>query len=343
MTNITNDSDAKKELELGISLEGVFLPHIRKQRDKAHKRQPGANAAQPSGMQLRCAHYTSADAALKIIKSKRIWMRNATCMSDYREVQHGYSILLKFFSDAQKKQSFISAFDACAPGAAAEAISPFDQWWQNIQRSTYIASMSEHDSSEDLHGRFSMWRAFGGVAARVAIVFKIPWISPGARSLKLLFSPIAYLAENEVHAELQRVIENIKNDCEFLRSVERRTIVGWVFTLLLSNVTCIKHEGFREEREWRAIYSPQRTPSDLMLSSTEVIGGVPQLVYMLPIDAATNPLLADLDLAAMFDRLIIGPSPYPSVMYEAFVTALTNAGVSEAGKHVFISNIPIRS
>jgi len=264
-------------------------------------------------------------------------------MSDYREVQHGFAILHKFFSDSQKKQAFIAALETCVPGAAVEAIKLFLQWWQNIQFSTYIASMSQHDSTEDFHGRLSMWRAFGGSTARVAIVFKVPWSSGGARALNLIFSPVAYLMENEVHAEIDKVIENIGNNCEFLRSVSRTRVVGQVFNMLVSNVTCLKHEGFREEREWRAIYVPKRSPSNLMLSSTQVIGGVPQLVYMLPVDAAVDPLLADLDLALIFDRLIIGPSPYPAVMYEAFVTALTNAGVLEAGKRVFISNIPIRT
>jgi hypothetical protein len=45
----------------------------------------------------RFVHYTSAEAALKIIKSKRVWMRNTTCMSDYREVQYGYDILNRVF------------------------------------------------------------------------------------------------------------------------------------------------------------------------------------------------------------------------------------------------------
>jgi hypothetical protein len=80
-----------------------------------------------------------------------------------------------------------------------------------------------------------------------------------------------------------------------------------------------------------------------MESSTEIIGGVPQLVYKLPLDGSASPVLADLDFAQLFERLIIGPSPYPWAMYEAFVTALANVGVQEADKKVFVSGIPIRS
>jgi len=37
-------------------------------------------------------HYTSAEAALSIIGDKRVWIRNTTCMSDFREVEHRFDI-----------------------------------------------------------------------------------------------------------------------------------------------------------------------------------------------------------------------------------------------------------
>jgi hypothetical protein len=115
--------------------------------------------------------------------------------------------------------------------------------------------------------------------------------------------------------------------------------------MLLAGVSCLKHEGFREEREWRAIYSPKVLPSGLMEkeASTEVVAGIPQIVHKIPLDSSVSPVLAELDFAAMFDRLIIGPSPYPLAIKEAFTNALTIAGVADAGNKIFASLIPIRS
>jgi uncharacterized protein with ParB-like and HNH nuclease domain len=45
--------------------------------------------------------------------------------------------------------------------------------------------------------------------------------------------------------------------------------------MLLAAVVCIKHDGFKEEAEWRAIYSPNREPSPLIAASTEIVSGVP--------------------------------------------------------------------
>jgi hypothetical protein len=329
-----------EQIQTLLKLERIFLPRSRKHRDETYK---SAMMPDPKKASARFVHYTSADAALKIINSKRIWMRNTTCMVDYREVQHGYDILRAFFADASNRAALVSAVDACAPGAINEAIKMFDDLSASIQLRTFVTSVSEHDDCEDLHGRLSMWRAFGGNTARVALVLRVPWHSPGARSLKLTFSPIAYFPQPEVHSIFHEVVENVKADCEFLKTVDRNLIVGSIFEMLLANVTCLKHEGFREEREWRVIYSPDFRNSPLIEWSTEVIGGVPQCVYKIPLDATRDSSLADLDLSKIFDCLIIGPSPYTWAMYEAFVLALRNAGVPEPEKRVRFSEIPIRA
>jgi len=80
-----------------------------------------------------------------------------------------------------------------------------------------------------------------------------------------------------------------------------------------------------------------------MEASTEFVGGVPQIIYKIPLDVAASPVLAELDLAKMFDRLIIGPSPYPLVMCDAFTEALKAAGIPDAENRVRASGIPIRT
>ena len=134
-------------------LEGIFNPVARSQREALYK--------PDSPPWAKFVHYTSAESALKIITSKRLWMRNTTCMADYREVQHGYDILVRYFAHAQRRDSFVQSLEQCAPGSAIEAMKLFDQWLSDIRLSTYIASVSEHSDQEDQHGRLSMWRAFG--------------------------------------------------------------------------------------------------------------------------------------------------------------------------------------
>jgi hypothetical protein len=151
------------------------------------------------------------------------------------------------------------------------------------------------------------------------------------------------LKEDQVRDVLDEVVENAGANRELLKGCGRQVVVDWVFTMLLAGVTCLKHEGFHEEREWRAIYSPRRRASQLMESSTESVGGVPQLVYKIPLDGSVSGKLADIEFSRIFDRLIVGPSQYSWPMCEAFTEALTKAGVPNAAERVCVSGIPIRT
>ena len=329
---MTNSEFTPGQIELGNRLGSIFMPYAMKQL-QAHYRDKA---------QARFVHYTSAESALSIIKSKRFWMRNTNCMSDYSEVQHGFDIVSRFFSDESKRNAFIKALDACVPGAAEEAINAFGQSWNDIRFNTYIASVSEHDDQEDRHGRLSMWRAFGGNVARVGIVLNVPLYTMATQPLNLLFSSVAYLSEDLTHKVLLEVIQNVTMNCNYLKTVDRKSVVMVIFAMLLAGIVCLKHEGFHEEREWRVIYAPKRAPSPLMESSTEVIGGIPQVVHKIPLDMSVSTSVADLDLPRMFDRLIIGPTPYPWPMGVAFIEALKQAGVADAENRVVASGIPIR-
>lgn len=322
-----------EEFEHRIRLEGIFMPHTRIRRDEFYAGRDHA----------RFVHYTSAEAALNVVTTKRMWLRNTTCMADYREVQHGFDMLNSFFVDTGLRAQFVTALDECFPNVGTDAIALFNQWWRDIQYNTFVGSVSEHDDSEDLHGRLSMWRAFGGNSGRVAIVLNIPWFTGATETLRLQFSPVSYMDQKDVHAEMISVIGNVRKNIEFLRSAGREALIAYTLMMLITGVTCVKHEGFHEEREWRVIYAPLRMPSPLMEHGTATIAGIPQTIYRLPLDASVAPDIARLDFAALFDRMIIGPSQYAYAMAESFSNALTAAGVPDAANRIFISGIPIRS
>lgn len=324
------------EQKHGIRMEAIFMPDARSRRDKLYLVDPQR--------QPRFVHYTSADAAISIINRKRVWMRSTTSMVDYREVQHGYEMLAAFFQTPEKLALQV-AVDSLFEGAFEEAVKAFDAWWNDTRFGTYIASLSEHDEKEDINGRLSMWRAFGSgsVGPKVAIVLRPPTFSRGLNALKLWFSPVSYIYPGEGVKVFDEVRANVVEQAEYLRGRGREAIVNQLFSMLLGAVTCIKHEGFEEEREWRAIYAPQRDASSLMEHSIKVVGGVPQTVWQLPLDSRVSEELADIDLATMFDRIIIGPSQFHAAIGEAFRHELQAIGVPDAQKKIFASLIPLRS
>jgi hypothetical protein len=322
--------------EQGIRLANIMMPYAMKQTREFFQRKPG----QTHG---RLVHYTTAEAALNIIRTKRFWMRNTNCMSDYREVQHGFDIFSNFFSGSERYKSFTEALDECVPGVASDAVTAFNNSWSDIRLNSYIACLSEHQDGEDSNGRLSMWRAFGGTATRIGIVMSVPYNSLSTLALNITFSPVAYLSESAAHNVLEEVTSNVRANRDFLRTIGRDALVRLVFMTILSGVLCLKHEGFHEEREWRAIYAPKRWPSRLIESSIEVVAGVPQVIYKVPLDASVSDQVADLDFTRIFDHLIIGPTSYPWPIYTAFADELTKAGVDNAADRVLVSGIPIRA
>jgi len=214
--------------ELSLKLTGIFMPQALRQMKALYERVPG----QTTG---RLVHYTSAEAALQIIEKKQFWMRNTICMTDYREVLHGYDIFNNYFADKTRGQAFIDAFDAVAPGVATEAIVAFNNSWSDIRLNTYITCVSEHPDSEDKHGRLSMWRAFGsGTGTRVGIVFSIPYMTLSPVALGLTFSPVAYLPPPEVYKVIEEVVANVQKERAYLQTLQRDLIVRMFIVVRMS-------------------------------------------------------------------------------------------------------------
>ncbi len=141
---IPTPEEVRKLHDEGVRIMSITMPHALKQMQTMYQRTPDQTHA-------RFVHYTTAEAALNIIRTKRFWLRNTNCMSDYREVQHGFDIFNRYFLDAAKRKAFVDAFDACTPGVADDAFTAFNNWWQDLRINTYLACVSEHQDSEDVH------------------------------------------------------------------------------------------------------------------------------------------------------------------------------------------------
>ena len=124
--------------------------------------------------------------------------------------------------------------------------------------------------------------------------------------------------------------------CDFLQSLKKQQVLDYLIHMLMTEVVCHKHEGFREEREWRAIYAPARWPSTMIESDTSVILGVPQVIYKIPLEDGFH-------LKHLLDRVIIGPTQFPWPIAQAFISELLKIGVTDAANRVFVSGIPIRT
>ena len=112
--------------------------------------------------------------------------------------------------------------------------------------------------------------------------------------------------------------------------------------MLVAGAVSLKHSGFEEEREWRVVHLPDANPSELVKSGIEVIGGIPQIVYKVPLEENPDKDVVGAGLSSLIDRIIIGPTTYSVPLILTFRKALRDAGVPDADRKVFQSEIPIR-
>ena len=150
-----------------------------------------------------------------------------------------------------------------------------------------------------------------------------------------------YIDVNGVVEQINRITDNIISNYELIKSTERDWIKGYVFNVFKYAILSIKHPGFKEEQEWRIVYNPIMEQSPIIKNDICVVNGIPQQIYKIPLLD-----IPELDYYAsipnIIDRIIIGPVEFPWAVYKAFVEILSEAGVQDVGKKVFVSQIPLR-
>lgn len=290
---------------------------------------------------IRFVHYTHADAAKKILQSNEVWMRKSSCMNDFREVQHGLDCLCVAFNQTAAGKKFREVIDKPFPGISEEIAKHFNGWIPSLQAETYLSCVSEHEDEEDAIGRLSMWRAYGDGEGVALVLNSEPFLGT-SDALKAYTSPVAYLDDQGIARELGRIADNIESNLDFITARGRQELINSLFNMFRFAALCTKHPGFKEEQEWRVIYCPSIDKSEYLHREVQTINGVPQPIYKIPLKDIPTKNLIGIQIPSLLNRIIIGPTRFPAAMWEAFRDLLTDAGVQDANKKVFVSNLPLR-
>jgi len=182
-----------------------------------------------------------------------------------------------------------------------------------------------------------MWRAYSG-ATGVALVMNNSAFLAESTALKAYSSPVAYLDDKGFTKEFDKVRSAIEAEAEFLRTLDRQLIFNTAFRVLMFAALCTKHPSFAEEKEWRVIYCPSLEKSDYLIRDIQAISGAPQPIFKIPLKDVPTEGLVGVEIPALIERVIIGPTQYPMAMWKAFTALLTDAGVENAGTKVFVSS-----
>ncbi|APX67987.1 MULTISPECIES: DUF2971 domain-containing protein [unclassified Brucella] len=318
-----------------LRLSSIFMPRAMKELKRF---------VEPNGPDF--VHYTSAENFMNIfnVAAPSIWMRNAKCMNDVSEIEHGLSRITLALSENNRLKRLKAALNGCHDQLGEYSIGYFNHHLNGFLSDTYITCVSEHDAvKEDDIGRLSMWRAYGQGSIGIAIVLnKFPFLSE-TNYLEAFSSPVAYIGDRELGGDIETIISNIDLNREWLSSLPEFLVMSQVFNMLKFGIICLKHKGFEEEKEWRVIHTPSVTTSSLE-QATVTVSGVPQRVFKIAFKDYTSERGAfDISPNSIVKRVIIGPSNYPGVIRDAVIDTLEKVGVMNAKERVVISDIPLRT
>lgn len=290
------------------------------------------------------AHYTTAETAMKILGGRSLWLRNAAVMNDFSEIEYGKSVMHPVIK-GELGDRYRAALNAISEGLADDVMRRHDEHRKHAREAVFTASFSEHDPDDRL-GRLSMWRAYGGPVAGVALLFH-GWaadleIEP---SLEVGVSPVLYGDPNHFVREFADAIAHIEENKNFLKEFDPQIISNAATYVLQSSMFSIKHPGYEEEQEWRAIHRPYENSSEAVIPFNVTINGIPQTVYELPFH---NPgkgaifNIPQLNLNEILAGIMLGPCAYPETVFRALREEMTTAGIEQPEKRIIVSNIPLR-
>jgi Protein of unknown function (DUF2971) len=289
------------------------------------------------------AHYTTIGNLEKIME-KEFWFSNPLFMNDLQELRLGLNQGMQIIASDPKVE------EACATPERAQKLGQtlqhyFTEFDENHALDVYVFCLSAHDPS-DYDGVLSMWRAYGGQGNGAALVFDTSFLT-FQKDSPLILPKVRYKPEAErikdlrtiIHKYLSLIVElSIPDDCLYIVSFQ-------LFELLKAFALSYKHQGFREENEWRIILFAQRDRDELFKGCYHYYVGPrgvePKLKFKIRPLAIPNSdqTWTFHDILA---NIILGPSVSSPLAKASIIRMLQAIGKPEFGKKVIASTIPLR-
>lgn len=294
---------------------------------------------------LRFAHYTSADTALRIIRGdgsdRALWLRNATEMNDFSEIEYGQRCLELVLAVDGLDDRFKRISDALSLDVGPAVFGAMGAERDRIKTNTFLLSLSEHDVS-DVTGLLSMWRAYGG-ASNVCLLLRAEAFGTEQTAYDADITAVDYSGPDGFAQRFMRILEGVESNLDELAKLDAELVAFHWKRVLDDLVLSSKHPSFAEEREWRVIYQRRENPDRPAPPSKIVsVNGIVQVVHYLPMQNVPEAGVNNATLDEILERVIIGPTPNPGLVWEAFVSQLREAGVTNPEQRVVTSNIPLR-
>lgn len=306
----------------------IFVPEVAERFKRARE------------SKIRFVQYTSAAAAINIIRSESVWLRNTNCMNDFMEIEFGVQKIIGYFGN-EKGKNLWDALDLIKDGISDEIKKKFDAWRHDLTENTYVACVSEHHIDEDDNGRLSMWRAYAKNSGVAVIINPTAMLSESDATRAYTF-PVFYKTDSELDTFFEGFVKRIIEFSDFLKNAPSEIIKNYTHWFLQTCALCLKHPAFKEEREWRIVFRPNEYSDGKLLPKVEIINGVPQRLYALSLKNYPDQNFIGVEVNELIERILIGPTEHPLPIFHALVDMLKEKNVENPEMKIHITHIPLR-
>lgn len=296
-----------------------------------------------SDLKTDLVHYTSKDAAIKIIRSGVFWMRRLDLMNDSSEISYAVD---KVMTDGGFEGIWMRGLlkeigvNICENTFKLINEKIF-QTLNEFKEKTYVFSMMDtrvdfnYKYNEVFGGKLSMWRGYGGDTS-VAFVLNPEWIYLiTAQEFPISFSKAIYTdfscisgydgyvdgldgarsgsKDNQIDCfRIRKIISDvILSNKENFSRMTHPEIIEYFSKIFIYICSSIKHNGFEEEEEWRLLYHSKYSEGSKN-SEYEIIdekkkenGGTERDIYEIPIFSTGK--LHFLNGVNAIKAIVIGP------------------------------------
>jgi hypothetical protein len=292
---------------------------------------------------LLLAHYTSVEVLEQIIQQSEVWFSNPLFMNDLEEMRFGLNEGLQQFMTSK------AVDDAAGSTERSRKLrQAFEHYFSTYDANgafdTYIFCLSEHEPN-NTDGLLSMWRGYGGHGKGAALVFDTSQLTTRADS-PLIIAAVKY---DTTEKRLETIKILIGKWAAILKGAaipDDRLFEAshFIFEMLKLNALTSKHDGFSEEREWRAMYMPDRDTTGIFRNRFGYWmgnkGAEPKLKFKIePIPDFSPP---DLSLEKILSRIILGPTLSTPLARKSIERMLEILGHPTLKEKLVVSSIPLR-
>ena len=258
-------------------------------------------------------HYSSISGLMGIVDHRAVWAGHAYYLNDTREIIHAVDVLTTLLRKFRNLLGLEEPF--------SEQLIAWLKTFRETPYHIFIFSLSEEESL------LSQWRSYTPHGKGVSIGFRKETIdhilqTPGFRLAQCLYT-------EEEHKQLLGSLMEKLNETFRQQSHPALSARHSVLKLdpffesyrgeFLQVMAIVKHEAFREEREWR-ILSPYY--ASYVGEQVQFRAGASMIMPYTVLDLPREGLL--------FDEVILGPSRDVNLSHHALSTYLSNKKVCNA-------------